>query len=189
MIRLRPDCLVFKSNGETKPVSAEQITLELVGAAADLLDESMLKNVAQGVLHYFKQDLGKEIVSAKEFAGPLEKALHGLGFEIQTTSLDPASGNPEPPRVVEADLRGLANESGEALELAFFPRLRQEVRQQLTHSPRVLRFHGLRGCVKQLTGAKRWTARCQGLNDRIVDYLRSCLTTEKGGETCAMVVL
>jgi hypothetical protein len=184
MIRLRPDCLVFESNGEAKPVSAEQITLELVGAAAQHLDEAMLKNVAQGVLHYFKQDLGQEKVSAQEFAGALEKALNGLGFEIKTTTL-----NPEAPRVAEADLRGLAHESGDALELAFFPRLRTEVRRQLELSPQLLRFRGLRGCVKQLTGAKRWSARCQGLNDQIVDYLRTCLSTEKAGATCAMVVL
>ena len=56
-------------------------------------------------------------------------------------------------------LRALARESGDARELVFFPRLRRELRTQLQNSPRVVRFRGLRGCVKQLAGARRWS-RC-----------------------------
>ncbi|MBN2507506.1 MAG: hypothetical protein JXQ71_12505 [Verrucomicrobia bacterium] len=183
MIRLRRDCLVFESGGDAKPVPAQHITLELVGAAAQQLDETTLRNVAQGVLYYFKEELGQETVTAKEFAGALEKALHGLGFETQTTAL-----HDEPPRVAEADLCGLADDPGGALELAFFSRLRMELRRQLARSPRLLRFRGLRRCVKQLTGARRWSARCQGLNDQIVDYLRTCLSAEPARDACAMVV-
>jgi hypothetical protein len=55
-------------------------------------------------------------------------------------------------------------------------------------TPEVLRFRGLRICVKQLIGAKRWSRRCQRLNDQIVDYLRTCLSAEKGGQACALIV-
>jgi hypothetical protein len=43
--------------------------------------------------------------------------------------------------------------------------------------------------VKQIVGAKRWNAHCQDMNDRIVDYLRTCLTQEKAGAGCALVVM
>jgi hypothetical protein len=187
MIRLRPDCLVFKSAaspaGEATPVSVQQITLELLGHAANYLDAAVLKEVASGVLHYFKEDLGQETVSAQDFAVALEKALCEMGFDVKTsTVLD------QPLRVAEADLQGLARANCEGWELAFFPRLREEVRRQLVGGPQLLRFRGLRGCVKHLVGTKRWTQRCQDLQDQIVGYLRTCLTTERGESTCTMLV-
>jgi hypothetical protein len=66
--------------------------------------------------------------------------------------------------------------------------LRDELHQQLRHSPQIIRFRGLRGCVKQLAGARRWSIRCQRLSDQIVDFLRQCLTTESGVQPCALVV-
>jgi hypothetical protein len=52
----------------------------------------------------------------------------------------------------------------------------------------VLRFHGLRGCVKQLAGARRWSVRCEQLRYQIVEYLRQCLTAEPEQNDCALVV-
>jgi hypothetical protein len=90
--------------------------------------------------------------------------------------------------VMESDLRALATESGKGFELAFFVGLRAELRAKLRESPCVLRFKGLRGCVKQLAGARRWNGRCQQLNDQIVDYLRTCLLSEKRPAACSLVV-
>ncbi|MBK7997351.1 MAG: hypothetical protein IPK15_01115 [Verrucomicrobia bacterium] len=89
---------------------------------------------------------------------------------------------------MEADLRLLAGESDLGGELVFFPRLRDAIRRELDGSPTILRFSGLRECVKQLTGAKRWSTHCQTLNDQIVDYLRTCLGAERSGASCALVV-
>ncbi len=68
------------------------------------------------------------------------------------------------------------------------PQRLDAVRRELDGSPTVLRFSGLRECVKRLTGAKRWSAHCQALNDQIVDYLRTCLGAERSGASCALVV-
>ena len=91
-------------------------------------------------------------------------------------------------RIVEADLQKLAASSSEAFELAFFPRLRDELRTQLRQSPQLLRFRGLRNCVLRLTGARRWTHRCRNLQDQIVSYLRECLAAETQTASCALVV-
>ena len=80
--------------------------------------------------------------------------------------------------MVEADLRLLATDCGHGRELVFFPRLRDELRRQLRQGPRVLRFRGLRGCVKQLVGARHLSGRCQTLQAEIVDFLRECLKAE-----------
>lgn len=185
MILLRPDCLVFEtSDGEHIPCTAKEVTFELIGDAAKWLDAEIIENAAAAVLHYFRSERQQETVSVAQFGLALEKALVGLGLEVK---LSEASETASPGRpLVEADLRGFAGDGG---ELFFFPRLREEIRRRLDGTPRVLRFHGLRACVKQMTGAKRWGARCRALNDQIVDYLRTCFSTEKAGPGCALVVV
>jgi hypothetical protein len=88
----------------------------------------------------------------------------------------------------EADLAHLARESADSLELFFFPRLRHELRTRLRHSPQMLRFYGLRGCVKQLARARRWSARCEKMEEQIIEYLRQCLTAEPQRDKCALLV-
>ena len=79
-------------------------------------------------------------------------------------------------------------ESAREPRLLFYPRLRDELRWLLRQSPRVLRFRGLRGCAKQLAGARRWSARCEKTQEQIVEYLRSCLTAEPEQNNCALMV-
>jgi hypothetical protein len=134
------------------------------------------------VFHYFKIELERETVTVGEFAQALEKVLHGLGLTLFADQSAPETAQRE------SDLGILARESAENLELFFFPRLRTELRDQLRHSPRVLRFRGLRGCAKQLAGARRWGPRCEKMSEQIVDYLRHCLTAEPEQNECALVV-
>lgn len=216
MILLRPDCLVFKdaTTGEGVPGSAHELTLELVGSAAQWVDPAVVENAVQAVLHYFKKEKSQDQVTFGEFSVALEKALRGLGVDVKaagpktgaiaqelieigvapppTLSISAGPDEPEPPlvpsRVVDEDLQLLAGDNGNGCELFFFPRLRDAVRARLDGTPVLLRFRGLRGCVKQLSGARRWTPQCQQMHDRIVDYLRQCLTAELHGDRCLLVV-
>jgi hypothetical protein len=154
-----------------------------MGEAAHSLDKEVIENAAAGVLQYFKKELGRTSVSLAEFSLALEQALGALGLKIKQEK-----GELDKPGVAETDLLRLAFRSGNGCELLFFRSLREDLRRQLELSPQMLRFYGLRLCVKQLTGAKRWSNRCQKLNDRIVDYLRTCLRAEKTGATCALIV-
>jgi len=184
MIALLSDCLLFQlTNGESVPCSAEMISVELVGGSDGWLDPEVLRHAAASVFHYFKNDLRRESVTVGEFAGALEKVLRKLGFTIRAGAVEPRSQE-----IIEADLGLMAQESGGGFELFFFPRLRDEFRTQLRHSPRVLRFRGLRSCVKQLAGARRWSGRCEQLRDHIVEYLRQCLNAEPDPADCALVV-
>ena len=184
MILLRPDCLVFNTpSGDNIPCAVSEVTVELLGEGVDGLDKELIKHAAGAVLHYFREELGRTSVSMAEFSQALSRALNNLGVKIKLAPQEPTSA-----RVAEADLPELAFESGKGCELFFFPSLREELRRKLGLEPQVLRFRGLRVCVKQLTGAKRWSRKCQRLNDQIVDYLRTCLSVEKGSERCALVV-
>ena len=185
MIQPHPRCLMIKMpGGQLIPCSAELVTVNLLGEAADWLDPELVQNAARAVLHYFKVEQGKFFVSMQEFSRTLATVLRGFGI-----SVDSAEAAPAPRRISESDLRELACASGKGFELAFFPLLRDELRQQLDRSPQVVRFKGLRSCVKQLAGARRWSGRCQCLNDQIVDYLRHCLSNDPGAKSCSLMVV
>jgi len=184
MITLAADCLLFElPNGERVPYSADMVSVELSGDTAELFEPEFVWHATKAVFHYFKNELGRHSVSASEFAEALEKLLRGFAITARSYTQGDAA-----PRVLEYDLCRLAHESGPGRELVFFPRLRAELQRHLGQSPRLLRFRGLRGCVKQLTGARRWGLRCQMLEGEIVDYLRECLSAERTVADCALVV-
>ena len=184
MIALRNDCLLFQlTNGESVPCSAQMITVEIIGGTNSLLEPEMLRHAAASVFHYFKVELERETVTVGEFSLALEKVLHHLGYTIHAHEAGERPGH-----IRGTDLTRLLRGTGGSLELFFFPRLRDELRVQLRQSPRVVRFRGLRGCVKQIAGARRWSSRCEKLQDQIVAFLRQCMDSEVEKPGCALVV-
>jgi hypothetical protein len=179
MIRLSSDHLLFQAtNGESYPVSTESIAVEIVGNQNSSLQPEIVQNAAAAVVHYYKHDLQRELITAAEFSGALEKILNGFGFQIHTV---------DNPAAQAEDLARIARETGSG-ELLFFPRLRTALRLQLGHTPQCVRFHNLRECVKQLAGARRWSPRCEQLRDQIVDYLRQCISAEPEAAARTLIV-
>lgn len=184
MIALSSDHLIFQlTNGESIPCSVEMITIEIVGNSEGMIDAEMLRHASASVFHYFKTELDRQTVTVGEFALALEKVLRNFGLTLYAEEDQPFAK-----KILEADLCLLARESDSSLELFFFPRLRDELRARLRESPRLLRFRGLRGCVKKLAGAQRWSGRCELIQDQIVGYLRECLTAEAEQKDCALMV-
>jgi hypothetical protein len=184
MIALQSNCLFFQlASGESVPCSAEMISIELVGDANGFLDPEILRHAAASVFHYFKNELERQTVTIGEFSLALEKTLRNLGLTIRAGEFGSRSQE-----IIETDLGLFTRQSDGSLELFFFPRLRDELRAQLRQSPRMVRFRGLRACVKELAGAQRWSARCEKMRDQIVGYLRECLTAELEQADCALVV-
>jgi hypothetical protein len=183
MTQLKKDCLIFQTNsGQQISCSAEWVTLELIGDTADLVDQELISHAAAAVLHYFKHELHRQFVTVAEFAAALERALRTVGLSIFGVA-EPVSR-----RVLDSDLPELMKSAGESCELFFFPQLRQELKRQLGESPQIVRFNGLRPCVKQLAGANRWSPRCENLSDQIVDYMRTCLQSDPRSHACTLVV-
>jgi hypothetical protein len=184
VIALSSNCLLFRlTTGECVPFSAEMISVELMGETASWFDADFVKQAAQAVFHYFRNELGRQTVTVSEFAQALEKVLRGFRVD---SGPQPASASDR--GILESDLGRLAQESGEGCELIFFPRLRRELRDSLQREPRVLRFRGLRSCVKQLAGARRWNLRCRNLEEQIVAFLRQCLYSESKPADFALLV-
>jgi hypothetical protein len=183
MIQLHHDYLLFQTSaGESIPCSAQQVTLELIGEYASVINPILLQQAAAAVLHHFKHDLGREQVTIAEFSAALERILKHFGFAVSSDAEVCVSP------IEASDLRDLVSATDKSFELAFFALLRAELQAKLTTTPRMIAFNGLRGCVKQLLGAKRWSPRCQTLNDQIVEYLRNCLSTDERGASCGLVI-
>ena len=121
MIQLRSDCLEFEmSTGETFPCSAETVTVELIGKAVESIDPEIVRHAAEAVLHYFKEELGRQHVTIDEFSNALEKVLKRMGFSVDADEeTSPAAAG----SVIQTDLGRLAFESGKGYELMFFSRL------------------------------------------------------------------
>jgi hypothetical protein len=183
MIQLKKDCLIFQTNtGQQVPCSAEWVTLELIGDAASLVDPELIRHASIAVLYYFKHELNREFVTVAEFAAVLERALRAVGLGIFTEAAPAASC------ARDSHLPELVKTAAGSGELFFFSQLRQELKRQLVGSPQMVRFDGLRLCVKQLAGANRWSPRCENLSDQIVDYLRTCWQTDIRSHDCTLVV-
>jgi hypothetical protein len=191
MIQLNADCLIFQTNdGQQVPCSAEWVTLELMGEGAQLVDPEVVRHASAAVLHYFKHELQRQFVSVAEFAAALEKVLRSFGLSVYADNQSSTTVPEGERRVLDSNLQMLASSAtAEGFELLFFPQLRQELQRQLQQGPQVVRFRGLRDCVKQLAGSPRWNRRCQCLNDQIVEFLRSCWERERASQSCALVVL
>jgi hypothetical protein len=191
MIQLKSDCLIFQTHdGEQIPCSAEWVTLELMGEGAQSVDPEVVHHASAAVLHYFKYELGRQSVSVGEFAIALEKVLRSFGLSVYADHQTQPPTSPTPLRVLESNLNELASTAAcQGFELVFFPQLRQELKSKLDQSPNLIRFHGLRDCVKQLAGTGRWNRRCQSLDDQIVNFLRSCWETEPARRSCTLMVV
>ena len=126
MIELHPDCLMFQmSDSEAIPCCAELVTVEMSGGDAAWLDPELVRNATRAVLHYFKVEMGRTSVTVGEFSNVLASVLRRFGLNVKSTSVE------APRRILESDLRQLACQSGKGFELSFFPRLRDQLRQQL----------------------------------------------------------
>lgn len=181
MTRLQPDYPAFDwGDPAAGLLPAEQVALQLAGPMAGRYAEE-IRAAAAAVVYFFRHDLGRTTVSVADFAATLRQALAGLGLSLELPTQQGELG-------LATDLAGLLAQAPESRELVLFARLRQHLGQQLRTQPASIRYCGLRGCVRRVLGARRWTRRCQRLADQIVSFLRACLQADGRGSPCILVV-
>ncbi len=182
MIALRDDCLlVAQADGGFVPQSVEELTFEVIGDSAGLVDAELLKHAAAAVLHYFRKELERNTVTIAEFGAMLSRVLQGLGFSAEV------KGASEPDIRV-ADLGALPVTGGAAGELEFCQKLRTLLREQLAAAPQRLEIRGLRTCVKRLTGRKHWCPACERTSAWILEMIRGWYEREAPSRPPALVI-
>jgi hypothetical protein len=185
MIALRRDCLLIASNdGPYIPCSMEHLTIEFVGPAAQMLDPEVLRHASAAVIHYFKVELGCEVVSTGQFTEALSKVLDGLGVFLDTDT-KPAG---ESSMVRVLDLRTLAAGASQLGELEFCWRLRSLLREFLSEKPERIEFRGLRGCVKVLADRQHWCQTCERVETWIIDLVREWYAREPAAAGIPLVM-
>jgi hypothetical protein len=194
MIALRDDfLLVAQDGGHYIPCSVEHLTFELAGSAAKQVDPVWMKEAAAGVLHYFKDELGKSHVTVAEFTTALTKVFQGLGLTAEVSTIEtpvpaPEGAAPPPFAVWRGDLQAIAAESGNLGELAFQQALLTQLAAALESCPQAVEFSGLRGCVKMITGRKHWCPECRKWSAWIVDLMRSWMSEKAAHRHVSLVV-
>jgi hypothetical protein len=191
VIALREDCfLVSRDDGGTIPCSIEELTLEVAGGAADSVDREWLRQAAAGVIHYYKNELGREHITVAEFAAALSKVLQGFGLTAEVTTAEPSTQVTHviTRKVLVADLREIACDAGKLGELEFFRLLQERFAAALAESPDTLEFCGLRSCVKQIKGRLRWCSTCSDFEAEIVNRLRGWYGQQASEGKSALVV-
>ena len=78
------ELIVKLSNGQSVPCQAKNITLEILGDIE--ISEDVVREAAEAVAHYFRDELGLNSVTVQEFTDVLEQVLQGFGYDVCQTS-------------------------------------------------------------------------------------------------------
>ena len=183
MILLADNCLVFQTaSGESIPHTAESISVEVLGDAANLFDPNSSSTPPPPSFIITGMNSAAKPSPSRNFPSRWKKSCAASSSRQESAAQASGSAHhpvrPPPARPAIRRRR----------RTFFFPRLRDELQALLRQSPQMLCFQGLRQCVKQLSGAQRWSRRCQELQDQIVEFLRTCMSRETSGTSCALVV-
>lgn len=166
MIQLNPRSICLHlPHGETVPLLAKSVVhayCEQKPLGIDM-ESWQLEEVAHALIHYLRVDLHRDTIAADDFFEALSTLVIVVGDH-------PAQKSEEP--IQSANLYHMAQEPGCAFELAFFRAVQRATREFKAQRTRLIRFVGLRPCVKLLLGAKNWGKSCQRLSDEIVDFIR-----------------
>jgi hypothetical protein len=181
MIDLREDVIFVKrDNGRCAALTLDELARQITThPTIGVIEMWVARQIAHAVLHYFRSDLGREVVEQTELNDVLQLVL-----ERCTEVID----RDEPSPTFSADLRKLAIEAGHGSELVFFHNLGSTLRQLRDHRAKVIQFTGLRACVKVLAGTKIWSKSCRRLEHDILTFLRSRASTEHGCRQSLLVV-
>lgn len=184
MIQLGSEILLLVlSSGEQIPCSQQTIGAELRRQYSWNTEPEVMEAVAMAVWHYFRRDLKRDSVPASEFL----KALRRVFLELDLSNEANAPVIPVH-SVCECNLADCISANDSPLELEFYPKIRMVLRACLAKTPRLLRIRGLRTLSQWFAGSRRWDARCRQTRNQILNFLRDCVKTEGGSQTCPVVI-
>ncbi|MCB1063836.1 MAG: hypothetical protein KDN20_13050 [Verrucomicrobiae bacterium] len=141
-----------------------QETLKHAANAAEM-PEWLAEDVSKGVESYLKNHYPGTVIEVGDLFDRIRSTLNGLGLTDLANHL-----NDEPPPV-RISLTELARRAGPGFEIGFFQMLRRQFQTATHGGARQLVCYGLRGCVKKLAGAEKWSPRCRRLESEIREFL------------------
>lgn len=139
--------------------------LERAACAADRHDFPFLDEILRGVEEYLEQRCSLSLLPLAKLFERMRRMLETIGCDTIAAKLEPVG----PP--VTLCLAELAEQAGNGFELAFFERLRHELRELRQAGVEEVRFRGLREGVQVLAGGGPWCRRCDELEAEVEAFL------------------
>lgn len=169
MIRLQEDIVWVKfEDGHMVPFDEQRLALSIQSVAerAGHSDWWLAESVAAAVHAYAVKCRTDGVIPTREIVEIVVAVLSTLGFK----KISQAYARHEHSAAIH--LNDLATCGGAAFELEFFRQLDRELRAASDRRLSVIEVDGLRACVMQLRGARRWNSGCRKLAEEIIEYVR-----------------
>lgn len=166
LIKISPDNLVA--------CDAEWLRSNVREAASRAeVPEWFADDVVTGVITFLRNHYEGTTITIDSLYDRIRDTLGNLGLDDLAEELTPAV----PP--LRISLSDLAIKAGDGYELAFFQLLEQRFASATRNGVEHVYFYGLRNCVQNLTSLKRWSRRCENLQNEITRFLEH--EAEKAG--------
>jgi hypothetical protein len=169
MIQAHDDIAWVKfDDGHLAPFDEQDLALSIQSVAerAGQADWWLAESIAAAIHAYAVKCRSDNVIPSHEITEVVTTVLSMLGFK----ELSQAYANQQ--RRTAIHLGELAGRVGTAFELEFFRQLDHALGAAADRQLSVLEVNGLRACVMQLRGARRWTAGCRRFAEEIVEYVR-----------------
>ncbi|HTS18213.1 MAG TPA: ATP cone domain-containing protein [Verrucomicrobiae bacterium] len=169
MIQLQEGVLwVEAADGRRTPFDEQQLALSIQKAAASVgqCDWWLAESIAAAVHAFGKQSRREPVITSREISEIVAAVLATLGYDWISEAYDGGVNR------VAIHLNELVWRTDAAFELEFFRQLDRALGAATDHDLIAMRIDGLRACVMQLRGARRWTAECRRLAEEIVEHVR-----------------
>ena len=132
-------------------------------------DEEEARDVAEAiagaVYHYVREHARDRLVTVAEIGEMVQALLAMLGYDETSERYSGQSAR------TEIRLDEVAAAGGAGFELAFFRELDVALSATTNGELRRVRLSGLRACVLQLRGTRRWSVACRRLAEEILGYV------------------
>ena len=155
-------------DGHLAPFDEQRLALSIqdVAERAGHSDWWLAESVAAAVHAYAIKCRSDSVIPSREIVEIVVAVLATLGFE----KISQAYAGHECGTAIH--LNDLAARMGAAFELEFYRQLDRELAAASDRRLSLIEVDGLRACVMQLRGARRWNSGCRRLAEEIVEYVR-----------------
>ena len=163
MIQLRENIAwVSAADGTRKPFDEGRLVASIQRATGEPL---LAESITAAVYRYACDKRADQTIPAQEVAELVMSALKMFGLA------DVAEAYRQRSEWAEIQLNQLASTG--SFELGFYRQLDSELHALTGDQPARLHLRGMRACVMQLRGARRWGESCRALANEILSFVRT----------------
>jgi hypothetical protein len=169
MIQLCDDMAWVKlADGRLAPFDEHRLAVSIHRAAENngVSDWWLAESVAAAVHMYTVNSRSDGIIESGEIVEVVAQVLATLGYKTVSEAYGGGTDH------VAIDLDELTRRMDAAFELEFFQRLDRALGAAASQRFLVMEVNGLRACVMQLRGGRRWSEGCRRLAEEIVAHVR-----------------